>query len=345
MIQPLAFDFDGLRVALQAEKVTQAQLPPQITQDWITADGRARLSIAPKNTSGSNEALRHFASSVLAVEPAATEGPISILEAGNTVVHAFLEAGALALVSIAALLWLVLRKPGDVALTLIPLITAAVVTLEITVLIGMPLNFANIIALPLLLGVGVAFKIYYIMAWRQGQSDLLQTSLTRAVIFSAATTATAFGSLWFSNHPGTSSMGKLLALSLGLHIGRGRAVPADPDGKAARGGARSKRRAGRGLKPFCEGENDEIETSSGVCPADRRIDFELGGRHSGTGRRLSPRRAPVLPSRRAGIDGFGLSRMPAGSSRRTLGEMSPRPPEQRCLTDAKGRRRPAFPQP
>jgi predicted RND superfamily exporter protein len=82
------------------------------------------------------------------------------------------------------------------------------------VLIGMPLNFANIIALPLLLGVGVAFKIYYIMAWRGGQTNLLQSSLTRAVIWSALTTATAFGSLWLSSHPGTSSMGKLLALSL-----------------------------------------------------------------------------------------------------------------------------------
>src|SRR5205085_8385796 len=95
-----------------------------------------------------------------------------------------------------------------------PLLLAGVVTLEVCVLIGLKLNFANIIALPLLLGIGVAFKIYYIMAWRAGQTALLQSSLTRAVIFSAMTTATAFGSLWLSNHPGTSSMGKLLALSL-----------------------------------------------------------------------------------------------------------------------------------
>jgi hypothetical protein len=91
---------------------------------------------------------------------------------------------------------------------------AGIVTLELCVIIGMPLNFANIIALPLLLGVGVAFKIYYITAWRSGQTGLLQSSLTRAVIFSAMTTATAFGSLWLSSHPGTSTMGKLLALSL-----------------------------------------------------------------------------------------------------------------------------------
>ena len=136
------------------------------------------------------------------------------MEGGATIVRAFIVAGAWALVSISILLWGVLRRIGDVLLTLVPLILAGVVTLEICALIDFPLNFANIIALPLLLGVGVAFKIYYIMSWRAGRTKLLQSSLTRAVIFSAATTATAFGSLWFSSHPGTSSMGKLLALSL-----------------------------------------------------------------------------------------------------------------------------------
>jgi len=81
-------------------------------------------------------------------------------------------------------------------------------------LLGIPMNFANIVALPLLLGVGVAFKIYYVVAWRAGRTKLLQSSLTRAIFFSALTTATAFGSLWLSSHPGTASMGKLLALSL-----------------------------------------------------------------------------------------------------------------------------------
>jgi predicted RND superfamily exporter protein len=88
------------------------------------------------------------------------------------------------------------------------------VTLELCVVFDFPLNFANIIALPLLLGVGVAFKIYYIVAWRSGKTGLLQSSLTRAVLFSAMTTATAFGSLWLSSHPGTSSMGRLMALAL-----------------------------------------------------------------------------------------------------------------------------------
>ena len=205
---------DSLQASLQTTLATRASLPPDLTRDWVTSDGQARVSIAPKDDPGDNDAMRRFARAVLAVEPSATEGPISILKAGDLVVHAFVEAGALALLSIAVLLWLVLKRIGDVLLTLIPLALAGVVTLELTVLVGLPLNFANIIALPLLLGVGVAFKIYYIMAWREGQTNLLQTSLTRAVIYSALTTATAFGSLIFSSHPGTSSMGKLLALSL-----------------------------------------------------------------------------------------------------------------------------------
>ncbi len=213
-VNPLRADLKGLQDVLQGEPVTEASLPPDLVRDWTTSDGRARVSVTPRDNPSDNRAMRQFASAVLAVEPSATEGPITILEAGRTVIRAFIEAGIWALVSIAILLWLVLRRIGDVLLTLIPLMLAGVVTLELCALIGMPLNFANIIAFPLLLGVGVAFKIYYIMAWREGTTHLLQTSLTRAVIFSALTTATAFGSLMFSSHPGTSSMGKLLALSL-----------------------------------------------------------------------------------------------------------------------------------
>jgi hypothetical protein len=151
---------------------------------------------------------------VLAVEPNATGPAVQLYEAGDTVIDAFIEAGIFAIGAVFMLLLITLRRISDVLLTLVPLLVAGVVTLEICALVGFPLNFANIIALPLLLGVGVAFKIYYIVAWRQGKTQLLQSSLTRAVVFSAMTTATAFGSLCFSSHPGTSSMGKLMALAL-----------------------------------------------------------------------------------------------------------------------------------
>ncbi len=213
-IRPLGVALDQLRDLLKAQPVSIKTLPPDILSDWVTADGRSRVEAQPKGDPNDNDTLRAFAAAVLKVEPNAIGGPISILKSGDTIVRAFIHAGLWALLSIAILLWIVLRRIGDVLLTLVPLILAGVVTLEICVLIGLPMNFANIIALPLLLGIGVAFKIYYVTAWRNGQTNLLQSSLTRAIFYSALTTATAFGSLWLSSHPGTSSMGKLLALSL-----------------------------------------------------------------------------------------------------------------------------------
>jgi hopanoid biosynthesis associated RND transporter like protein HpnN len=213
-VVPLVFKLAEMKKFLQARPVSAENLPEDIKGVWETADGKSRVEVFPKGDPNDNETLRTFAKRVLEVEPNAIGGPISILKSGDTIVIAFIQAGLLALISISILLWLALRRVGDVLLTIVPLLLAGVITMELCVVIGLPLNFANIIALPLLLGIGVAFKIYYIMAWRAGQTDLLQSSLTRAVFFSALTTATAFGSLWLSSHPGTSSMGKLLALSL-----------------------------------------------------------------------------------------------------------------------------------
>jgi uncharacterized protein len=213
-VTPLRISLDRLRSALQPDRVSMETLPPSLTRQWVTPDGRARVEVLPTGDPNDTEVLRNFANAVLAVEPDATGPAVQLFEAGQTVVHAFIEAGIFALAAIAVLLLIALRRVTDVLLTLVPLLVAGVVTLELCVVLDLPLNFANIIALPLLLGVGVAFKIYYIMAWRAGRTGLLQSSLTRAVVFSALTTATAFGGLWLSSHPGTASMGKLMALSL-----------------------------------------------------------------------------------------------------------------------------------
>jgi len=213
-VRPLKLAFDQLRSMLQAQQVTLANLPEDIVSSWKTKDGQLRVEALPKGDPNDNDTLRKFAAAVLQAEPNAIGGPVSILKSGDTIVASFIQAGLWALLSISLLLWITLRRITDVLLTLVPLLVAGAVTLEICVLIGLPLNFANIVALPLLLGVGVAFKIYYVTAWRSGRTNLLQSALTRAIFFSALTTATAFGSLWLSSHPGTASMGKLLALSL-----------------------------------------------------------------------------------------------------------------------------------
>jgi hopanoid biosynthesis associated RND transporter like protein HpnN len=214
LMTPLGTVLDQIRNVLTAQPVTLQSLPPDITQDWIAKDGRARVSITPKGDPNNNRTLDRFIRAVTAIAPDASGPSIGIREGGRTVVRAFLEAGVLSFLAITALLFLVLRKARDVAITMAPIVLTGLLTLGSCVLIGQPLNFANIIALPLLFGIGVAFHIYFVMSWRSGHAHLLTSSLARAVFFSAMTTATGFGSLWLSSHPGTASMGKLLMISL-----------------------------------------------------------------------------------------------------------------------------------
>jgi uncharacterized protein len=217
-IPGLLVTLEQLRAALQAEPVTLENLPADLKRDWMAPDGRARVEVFPKGDANDNAAVQRFTAAVRQVAPDATGTTVGIQESSRTIVNAFLQAGLWALLSITILLALTLRRVADVLLTLAPLTLAGLVTLGTCVAIDLPLNFENIIALPLLFGIGVAFSIYFVMAWRAGAHNLLQSSLTRAVLFSALTTGTAFGSLWYSHHPGTASMGKLLALSLAFTL-------------------------------------------------------------------------------------------------------------------------------
>ena len=201
---------------------------------WKTKDGLMRVEALPRGDPNDNETLRKFAGAVLAAEPNAIGGPVSILKSGETVVKAFIHAGFWALIVISLLLWLALRRVTDVLLTLVPLLVAGAVTLEICVLIGLPLNFANIVALPLLLGVGVAFKIYYVTAWRTGRTNLLQSSLTRAIFFSAHDDGHRVRKPVAIESSGNREHGQAAGALARHHACRGVVVPAGANGQTAR---------------------------------------------------------------------------------------------------------------
>jgi hopanoid biosynthesis associated RND transporter like protein HpnN len=203
-----------IREALKAQRVTPDSLPEELRSDWISAKGQVRLETTPKGDSNDLEVMTRFADAMLAVAPESSGAPVIISEAGKTVTRAFLEAGIYAFLAVFLILAVALRNPIDVALTLGPLVLAGIMSLQAAEMLGVSLNFANIIALPLMFGVGVAFHIYYVIAWRKGVVDMLASSLTRAIFFSSLTTGTAFGSLFLSSHPGTASMGEFLTISL-----------------------------------------------------------------------------------------------------------------------------------
>jgi uncharacterized protein len=218
VVLPLRVMLERVRASLKAGPVTVESLPADLVADWIAKDGRARIQLFPKAEFRTDDGLWRFARAVQATAPDATGVPISIHAAGDTIVVSFLQAGAWSFIAITLILAAALRRVRDVVLTMIPVLLSGLLTFATCAVLDLPLNFANIIALPLLFGVGVAFNIYFVMAWRAGETAPLQSSLMRAVVFSALTTATAFGALWLSSHPGTASMGRLLMISLGWEL-------------------------------------------------------------------------------------------------------------------------------
>jgi hypothetical protein len=208
----------ALADALAATSTSIDDLPADLRQSWVTPDGRYRVQIYPAGDAREIDTLSRFVAAVRTVSPEAIGPPVVIHETGRIVTGAFATAAVLALLAIALLLWATQRRIGDVAKTLLPLVLAATWTLGIFALTGFPINFANIIGLPLLLGIGVTFPIYFVSVWRSGEPALLTSPMARGMLYSALTTAAAFGSLALSQHPGTADLGILLTMALGFTL-------------------------------------------------------------------------------------------------------------------------------
>ena len=116
-VTPLKVMLDQLKNSLQAQPVSLKTLPADLVAGWKTKDGLIRVEALPRGDPNDNETLRTFANAVLAAEPNAIGGPVSILKSGETIVRAFIHAGIGALVVISLLLWLALRRVTDVLMT------------------------------------------------------------------------------------------------------------------------------------------------------------------------------------------------------------------------------------
>ncbi len=204
----------SLRDALNAQTISLESLPASIRRDWLSPSGKVRIQVSPTVAAQNTDGLRHFVQAVQAVAPEAGGPAVSIIASADTIMRAFQQAAALAAVAIAVVLLLVLRRWRDSGIVLLTLALSALLTALLARLGGMSINYANIIALPLLLGVGVSFNVYFVMNWRAGMRDFVGSASARAVLFSALTTGTAFGSLALSHDRGMASMGALLLLSL-----------------------------------------------------------------------------------------------------------------------------------
>jgi len=210
------FELVRLRLLLQADIVSLNDIPSSVTRRYAAPDGRMRVEISPAQDVRDPLLRRQFIEAVRQFEPDVTGSALTVMESGRTISLSMLQAALTALAGVSLLLYITLRSVRLILAMMIPLIMAGLLTAASGVILNMPFNFANVIVLPLLIGLGIDSGIHLAMrAWKSGRPALvLHTTTPRAVFFSAVTTIASFGSLMIAEHRGTASMGALLTIAL-----------------------------------------------------------------------------------------------------------------------------------
>lgn len=217
LLATLPIALRSLHTATEAAPFKEQDLPASLGGRWHSQSGEYRLAVYPAEDLNDNEALRRFVRAVQEVAPNATGAPIVSLDAGEAVVKAFVQAFLLALLGIVVALLIILRSVKYMLLVLTPLLLSSLFTAAFTILLNVPFNFANIIALPLLLGLGIDSSLH--MVHRSLNNEmvsevLIHTSTARAIFYSALTALVDFASLMLSSHQGTASIGIMLTVGL-----------------------------------------------------------------------------------------------------------------------------------
>jgi len=210
-----------LQASLSAGRITKETLPKNLVRRWVSDKGYYRVEVFPSEDLNDDEKMNRFVAEVQKVAPDATGYPVIIIEAGNAVVTAFQQAFLLSLIATTILLIILMKRKTDALLVILLLLLAGALTGAVSVLLDIPFNFANVIALPLIVGIGVDSGIHMVRRMRTAppaNGYLLKTSTSKAVLFSGLTTISGFGNLALSPHPGMASMGQLLSIGIGFTL-------------------------------------------------------------------------------------------------------------------------------
>jgi len=217
----LPYTLNRLKTSLTAEPFEITAIPHYLSSHWVSADGFYKILIQPEFDLNNAENLKQFVLAVQSVDAAATGLPVADIASGLAVVKAFIQAFSGALLAIFVLLLLILKSLKNTLLIIGPLLLAGLLTGATNVLLNNPFNFANIIALPLLLGMGVDSGIHILHRLqldKMNSHNILRSSSARGVFFSSLTTLFSFSSLAFTSHRGTASMGLLLAIGISFTL-------------------------------------------------------------------------------------------------------------------------------
>lgn len=215
--QDLMNDLHRLRAAGTPEPITLADLPANLRERYVGYSGKWLVSVSSKKCLWEYDNLQEFVAQIQTVDSEATGRPFSILEGLKAMRSGFLWAGVYALIAMVIVLVLDFGTAKHALMAFVPLAMGIVVALGCLTLLGVSLNPANLIAFPLILGVGADNGVHVLHDFRnrrRGVRYQLSHATGRGIMVAALTTILGFGTLMIANHRGLASLG--LALTLGV---------------------------------------------------------------------------------------------------------------------------------
>jgi hypothetical protein len=210
-----------LRDIATPEPITLDDLPPALRERYVGKSETWLLRVFAKEDLWNFQPLEDFTKKIHSIDPHATGKPFGTVEGLKAMKNGLIRAGIYAFLVIVLILWIDFRTLGRTLLAVLPLLVGVVLSVGVLGWLGLPLNPANMIAFPLILGVGVDNGVHVLHDWlirrREGQAGISK-AIGRGVAVKAMTTMMGFGTLMISTERGLASLGFILTLGVGASM-------------------------------------------------------------------------------------------------------------------------------
>jgi hopanoid biosynthesis associated RND transporter like protein HpnN len=195
--------------------VTVADLPPALHHQFIGVNGKFLIQVYPKKDVWQREYQEAFVHDLRTVDPDVTGPPVQLYVYETVLRDAYVQAAWYSLAAIALMVLLHFRSLVAVILALIPVAIGTLWLAGLMGVMGVPINLANIMTLPLVIGIGVTNGIQILNRYaEEGTPGILSRSTGKAVLVSGLTAISGFGSLILAQHLGIRSLGIIMATGI-----------------------------------------------------------------------------------------------------------------------------------
>lgn len=206
-----------MKESLEGSPISEGDVPAQLKQRFVGKNGKLLLQVAARKEIFEREPLQEFVTQVKGVVPNATGEPVMVYESLTILRDAYLKAFIYAFLGIVVILLINFKSVRFALIGSLPLAAGLMLMVGGMWLFGISFNSANIIVLPLILGVGIDSAIYIVNRYRQGNETPAQVAFSSAgvgVFLNALTILFSFGALMVAHHQGVFSIGAVMSLGM-----------------------------------------------------------------------------------------------------------------------------------